>query len=211
MVVPHDALNAVAGIRVTGGPQLLQALLRRVLDADDEGSADDGGVSVQLVLDDSHPVRHFDVAADVLRVLLTARSLDGDQLLRAARTGVVAIVTEDSPLADLTAAVAVARQGVHGFSVAEVAAMLGALRREHAVPVKDVALSAREVDLLRSMESGQSVKQTARSLGIAVKTVENTQRLLFRKLDVRNRAQAIARTHELGLLVDPPNPPEAVP
>ena len=44
------------------------------------------------------------------------------------------------------------------------------------------------------------MKQTARDLGIAPKTVENLQGRLFRKLGARNRAQAVARAHALGLL-----------
>ena len=46
------------------------------------------------------------------------------------------------------------------------------------------------------------MKQTARSLGIAIKTVENLRGRLFRKLGVRNRAQAIVRAHDLRLLTD---------
>ncbi|MGE0308582.1 MAG: response regulator transcription factor, partial [Acidimicrobiia bacterium] len=55
-------------------------------------------------------------------------------------------------------------------------------------------------DILNCVEEGCSVKQTARSLGISPKTVENTQRHLFKKLGVRNRSQAVARAHALGLL-----------
>lgn len=62
------------------------------------------------------------------------------------------------------------------------------------------ALTTREYDILRSIASGHSVRQTARSLGIAVKTVENTQSRLFRKLGVHNRAAALVVANQLGLL-----------
>ncbi|MDQ7908797.1 LuxR C-terminal-related transcriptional regulator [Phytohabitans sp. ZYX-F-186] len=61
-------------------------------------------------------------------------------------------------------------------------------------------LTIREGDILRSIAAGHSVRQTARSLGIAEKTVENTQARLFRKLGARNRAGALATAHALGLL-----------
>jgi DNA-binding NarL/FixJ family response regulator len=61
-------------------------------------------------------------------------------------------------------------------------------------------LTARESDILRSIAHGHTVRQTARSLGIAAKTVENTQARLFRKLSARNRAGALATAHALGLL-----------
>ncbi|MDQ3641449.1 MAG: response regulator transcription factor [Actinomycetota bacterium] len=63
-----------------------------------------------------------------------------------------------------------------------------------------VALSRRENEILCSIAEGRSVKQTARDLSIAPKTVENLQGRLFRKLGARNRAQAVARAHGLGLL-----------
>jgi DNA-binding CsgD family transcriptional regulator len=65
-----------------------------------------------------------------------------------------------------------------------------------------ITLTPREVDILESIERGESVKQTARSLGIAIKTVENLQSRLFRKLGARNRAQAIAKAHDLNLLIE---------
>jgi DNA-binding NarL/FixJ family response regulator len=64
----------------------------------------------------------------------------------------------------------------------------------------EVVLSRRESEIIASIASGRAVKQTARDLGISAKTVENLQGRLFRKLGVRNRAQAVARAHGLGLL-----------
>jgi len=61
-------------------------------------------------------------------------------------------------------------------------------------------LTPRELSILQSVERGESVKQTARSLGIAMKTVENLQSRMFRKLGARNRAHAVTIAHRLGLL-----------
>jgi DNA-binding CsgD family transcriptional regulator len=61
-------------------------------------------------------------------------------------------------------------------------------------------LTGRELDILRSIAAGHSVRQTGRALGIAVKTVENTQTRLFQKLGARNRAQALAVGSRYGLL-----------
>jgi len=72
-------------------------------------------------------------------------------------------------------------------------------------PVPD--LTPREADILRSIAQGHTVRQTARLLGIATKTVENTQARLFLKLGTHNRAGAIAAAHRLGVLVHPePHP-----
>ncbi|HKT01137.1 MAG TPA: LuxR C-terminal-related transcriptional regulator [Rugosimonospora sp.] len=61
-------------------------------------------------------------------------------------------------------------------------------------------LTAREHDILRSIGRSHTVRQTARTLGIAEKTVENAQGHLFQKLGVHNRAQAVATAYLLGLL-----------
>jgi DNA-binding NarL/FixJ family response regulator len=61
-------------------------------------------------------------------------------------------------------------------------------------------LTVREADILCSIARGDTVRQTARSLGIAEKTVENTQARLFRKLNARSRVGALASAHALGLL-----------
>ncbi len=61
-------------------------------------------------------------------------------------------------------------------------------------------LTMREADILCSIARGDTVRQTARSLGIAEKTVENTQARLFRKLGARNRSGALATAHALGML-----------
>ena len=63
-------------------------------------------------------------------------------------------------------------------------------------------LTARESDILQSVARGDSIRQTARTLGISPKTVENTQTRLFRKLGVRNRAEALAVVDALGILPD---------
>src|SRR6185312_9820118 len=70
---------------------------------------------------------------------------------------------------------------------------------DHFLPV----LTSRESDILRSLASGHSIRQTARALGIAPKTVENVQTRLFRKLGVRNRSGALTVADAFGLLPAP--------
>lgn len=61
-------------------------------------------------------------------------------------------------------------------------------------------LTGREYDILGSIACGHTIRQTARSLGISAKTVENTQARLFRKLGVRNRLEALTTADALGLI-----------
>jgi DNA-binding NarL/FixJ family response regulator len=67
-------------------------------------------------------------------------------------------------------------------------------------PSAPVELTRRENQILSSITAGHSVKQTARTLGISVKTVESLQSGLFRKLGARTRAEALVVAHGLGLV-----------
>lgn len=61
-------------------------------------------------------------------------------------------------------------------------------------------LTAREYEILGSIARGHTIRQTARTLGIAVKTVEATQARLFRKLGVRNRTETLTTADAMGLI-----------
>lgn len=61
-------------------------------------------------------------------------------------------------------------------------------------------LSMRESEILASIARGDTIRQTARALGIAVKTVENTQARLFRKLGARNRTETLTIADGWGLV-----------
>lgn len=61
-------------------------------------------------------------------------------------------------------------------------------------------LTARESDILGLLACGHTIRQTARALGIAAKTVENTQARLFRKLGARNRMEALTIADGWGLI-----------
>ncbi|GAB3904629.1 hypothetical protein GCM10029964_098690 [Kibdelosporangium lantanae] len=63
-----------------------------------------------------------------------------------------------------------------------------------------LALTPREHEILAAIAQGHTTKQTARLLGISVRTVENLQGNLFRKLRVHRKAAALVVAHELGLL-----------
>lgn len=97
-----------------------------------------------------------------------------------------------------------AKLGVQSrVQAAAVVARLGLVRtrgRGVAMPDNVPGLTHRENDILASIARGESVRQTASALGIAVKTVESEQRQLFFKLRVHNRAQALAEAQRLGLL-----------
>ena len=66
--------------------------------------------------------------------------------------------------------------------------------------VLDDPLSEREREVLAVLASGRTTSEAARDLFVSVGTIKSHTANIYRKLGAKNRAQAIARARELGLL-----------
>lgn len=135
-------------------------------------------------------------------VVVVSQATDLSSVVAAVLRGAEAVVPSDSAPERLLNAISVVAQGGTLLAPLEARALVCAARAATQV---SVLLTRRERQIIESIAGGASVKQTAVELGIAPKTVENLQGRLYRKLGVRNRAQAVARAHVLGLLDGPPS------
>jgi DNA-binding NarL/FixJ family response regulator len=78
------------------------------------------------------------------------------------------------------------------------------------------SLSSRQQQILNLMAEGSTNQGIADALGLAVDTVKHHTTLIYRRLDVRNRAAAVHLAERLGLLTGPPpsaqrRPPQSRP
>jgi LuxR family transcriptional regulator, maltose regulon positive regulatory protein len=62
-------------------------------------------------------------------------------------------------------------------------------------------LTERERDVLRMLEGTKSLRDISRELYVSPNTVKTHTRMLYRKLDVSDRREAVARGRELGLIL----------
>lgn len=123
------------------------------------------------------------------------------EVLGALLQGALTVVTADRVATDLVPALTLATHGYLAIEESAAGALLDAVRAPAGASAPGLPeLTSRECDILRSIANGHTVRLTARALGIAEKTVENTQARLFRKLGARNRPGALAAAHALGLL-----------
>ena len=185
-----DLVREERAVAVMGPNRLVADIVNGVIgDVGGEGRA-------VAVLVDPEP-EHWKAASGRAVIAVLSDPSERD-VVAAVRRGADAVIDANAVLTDLPRIVAIVRAGGATFPPDQARAVADALRSD--VARRDISLTRRENDIINSIVAGDSVKQTAVRLGIAPKTVENLQRRLFRKLDVRNRAQAVARAHELGLL-----------
>ncbi|HZG62726.1 MAG TPA: response regulator transcription factor [Rubrobacteraceae bacterium] len=76
----------------------------------------------------------------------------------------------------------------------------GAPRRLGALQQLDDPLSEREREVLNLLASGRTSSEIARDLFISVGTIKSHTGNIYRKLDVKNRAEALARARELKMI-----------
>ena len=76
----------------------------------------------------------------------------------------------------------------------------GAPRRLGARKQLDDPLSERELEVLNLLASGRTNSEIARDLFVSVGTVKSHTGNIYRKLDAKNRTEALVRARELGVL-----------
>jgi two-component system, NarL family, nitrate/nitrite response regulator NarL len=137
-------------------------------------------------------------------ILVHSKPLDSGEVADALANGASSLVQAETIEDHFLSVLRMAGQGYLVVDSKPMRPLIGAVRArwERGAPGgSDLPeLTARECDILRYGAEGYSIRQTARLLGIAPKTVENIQTHLFRKLGVRNRAGAVAVASAFGLL-----------
>ena len=114
-------------------------------------------------------------------------------VIAAMKAGASAYVNKSEPLTTLLAHIDLALKAPKTFSSASIAL---ALERKH----DRFGLSQRELQILSQLHRGESLKELAQSLFIAESTLKKHLSMIYQKLSVRNRIQAIALARESGLL-----------
>lgn len=161
-------------------------------------AVEDAGLALIVLIDPTERDQVWSLELSVPSIVITSTT-DDNHALRLFQRGAYGVVGAGAGPSDVVAAAGAVVAGGAWIPPGVDRLLLEHLRNS---PEADIpALTRREADVIGCIDAGMSVKQTARALGIAPKTVENIQSRLFRKLGVRNRAQAVAVAHAAGLLV----------
>jgi DNA-binding NarL/FixJ family response regulator len=128
-------------------------------------------------------------------VILTSKDQD-DVLFRALETGVSAFVPKTAPVSELLGAIRHASVAALSFTAAGLARALS--RRQ--TTRNQMALSAREAQVLELLHSGMSIPAIALQMYISPSTAKTYVSRLYEKLGAANRAQALMIAYRHGLI-----------
>jgi len=126
-------------------------------------------------------------------LVLTTYDTDSE-VLPAIEAGATGYLLKDAPSAELMRAVEAAARGDAVLSPAVAMRLMGRLREPES------PLSARELEVLRLIATGGTNREIAGRLFISEATVKTHVLHLYTKLDVNDRAAAVAVGYQRGLL-----------
>jgi DNA-binding NarL/FixJ family response regulator len=134
-------------------------------------------------------------------VIMSVDSSD-DLLFRALDTGASAYLSKSASVTEVTGAIRHAAVAARSFSAAGLAQ---ALRRRTEATEK-MTLSPRERQVLALLREGHSVPEVAATIYVSLSTAKTYVARLYEKLGASNRAQALMRAVEIGLIETHPAP-----
>lgn len=144
-------------------------------------------------------IRELRRTAPSVRILvLTTFDTDAD-VLPAVEAGATGYLLKDTPREDLVRAVRAAYRGEAVLSPAVAGRLMGQVRAS-----AREALTERELQVLRLVAAGSTNREAARALYISEATVKTHLLHIYEKLEVRDRAAAVAVAYQRGLLTPDP-------
>jgi DNA-binding NarL/FixJ family response regulator len=197
----------------------LATLLALADDIDIVAQAGDGAEAIELAKAHQPNVILMDIqmphingveATRTIRSILPATQIiilttfdDDEYLLAGLRAGACGYLLKDMPSEQLADAIRSAAKGQSPIGP-EMARKLVNLVTQNPIasspPAAVSELSEREIEVLRLIADGLSNKEIAEKLFIAEGTAKNHVSNILSKLEARDRAQAVARAKESGLL-----------
>jgi DNA-binding NarL/FixJ family response regulator len=145
----------------------------------------DGATAIERLSEGENPARVL---------VLTTYDTDAD-VVPALKAGATGYLLKDSPRAELFRAVRAAHRGESVLAPSVAARLVTQLR----TPAQDT-LSDRELEVLSLIAQGETNRGTAARLFISEATVKTHLIHIYEKLDVNDRAAAVAKAYERGLL-----------
>jgi DNA-binding NarL/FixJ family response regulator len=130
-------------------------------------------------------------------LVLTTHDTDSD-VLPAIEAGAIGYLLKDAPREELFRAVRAAARGETVLAPSVAALLLTRIRPQH--PLTEGQLSAREREVLTLVADGKTNREAAALLYISEATVKTHLLHIYAKLEVTDRASAVAAGYRRGIL-----------
>ena len=133
------------------------------------------------------------------RILMLTISKHDEDLFGAIAAGADGYLLKNAEPDELRRAINHVAEGRSVLSPEVTGRVLKAVGSSHGIP-PEIALSKREMDVLRCLAKGMTSSQIARDLFISENTVKTHVRHILEKLEASNRAEAVSRAIQLGII-----------
>ena len=133
------------------------------------------------------------------RILMLTISKHDEDLFGAIAAGADGYLLKDAEPEELRRAINHVAEGRSVLSPEVTGRVLKAVSSSQGIP-PEVALSKREMDVLRCLAKGMTSAQIASDLFISENTVKTHVRHILEKLEASNRAEAVSRAMQLGII-----------
>jgi DNA-binding NarL/FixJ family response regulator len=192
----------------------LVSLLMSIPEFEIVGEAGDGREALSIVAEKKPDVILLDVNMPVMggvemvaafrenerpRILMLTISKHDEDLFGAIAAGADGYLLKDAEPDDLRRAINLVAEGKSVLSPEVTGRVLKVVSSSHGIP-PDVALSKREMDVLKCLAKGMTSAQIAGDLFISENTVKTHVRHILEKLEAANRAEAVSRAIQLGII-----------
>ena len=87
-----------------------------------------------------------------------------------------------------------------GIMADDIASYINNLAEERSRRVKELGLTAREIEVIRLSAEGLSAAGIADRLHVSVYTIKNHKQNIYTKMDVRSNAEMLRIANELGIV-----------
>jgi DNA-binding NarL/FixJ family response regulator len=128
------------------------------------------------------------------RIVYLTMHEDREYIQQAMRSGASGYLLKDTPTPMLLRQLRDVCRGQRSWSPQVLAQLKSEALQGNgsgAVPMRRSSLTTREREVMRLLAEGHTVRQTATTLGVSIKTVEAHKFNLMRKLDIHNKAQLV--------------------
>ena len=133
------------------------------------------------------------------RILMLTISKHDEDLFGAIAAGADGYLLKDAEPDELRRAINLVVEGKSVLSPEVTGRVLKAVGSSHGIP-PEVALSKREMEVLNCLAKGMTSAQIASDLFISENTVKTHVRHILEKLEASNRAEAVSRAIQLGII-----------